>query len=135
MRNHSSFHTFSQNGHVRLPASLLMPAASLYPVLPAALRCDTPCEGQACPAKIFGTVRSFHAGEGKVRGTGILQADGNQELDGMIIILRDCRLVVRLQDSPCLLQRPVKKLHPHAAFPHSRRQALHIFLIIKICSY
>ena len=43
----------------------------------------------------------------------------------MIIILRDCRLVVRLQDSPCLLQRPVKKLHPHAAFPHSRRQALH----------
>ena len=86
---------------------------------------------QACAAQVFGAVRGFHAGQSQIRDSGILQADWQQKLNGVIVVLGNGGFIIRFQDPSGLPQRSVKKLNLHSAASDVFRKSLDVFFIIK----
>ena len=86
-------------------------------------------QSQAGASQIFTSICCFHAGKCQIRSSGMPQADRDQKLNRMVVILRDCSSIICFQHSSGLPECSVKKLESHTALSHLFWQTCRILLI------
>ena len=81
------------------------------------------------PVEPTGLIAELPGLKCQIRSSGMPQADRDQKLNRMVVILRDCSSVICFQHSSGLPECSVKKLEPHTALPHLFWQTCRILLI------